>query len=218
MINVANCLNDTKVASISCISGDGVTSTCNCNNYNHHTIYCFDINNTDLYRYPNKNQTTNSNITNSQDDVPLQIVENCMNLTGTNYFWWCETLQNNLSKSRCNCGYKRTKYHTPPDFVNTKLLYNELQDTIFPFEKNQDKQKDISKNISIQNELKNLTLFKNHDQIRLDTLNSLVFICLTILLLLIFVYWAVRYTKRHKNEKVDDRFELVWLLEGDQIK
>lgn len=111
-----------------------------------------------------------------------------MNLTGTDCFQWCETLQNDLSKSDCKCFYRENEYHTSPDFVNIKLLYNELHDMIFPVGKNQNKKYEHFKNISNQNEQKQFTRSQNLDQDIVHTSNSLILNCLAILLSSIFVY------------------------------
>lgn len=156
MSSIAECLSDKRINTIECVSDDGLISVCDCDDYNDRTIHCFYINNTDLYRYPKFNQAINSNTSSLQDDVPLQIVQDCMNLTGTNYFWDCQTQTNNLRKSTCICFDEERSYYTEFEFVDTKLLYNGLQGMVFAFEKNQDVNRNHSKNLFNQNEQKNL--------------------------------------------------------------
>lgn len=218
MSSIAECLNDTRVRSISCLSRDGFSSKCNCENYQYRPINSFFVNNTNLYRHQNSNQTIESNITTS-DDVPLQIVKDCIELTGDWYYWDCTTMPRNLSKSFCLCSNGEKLFLTASHHIDTKLLYNGLENTTFTPEENQYEEDYFLRNIPDRNKYQEIPIrYNNVDQKSIYALMTYVFLCLSLLLLLLFfVYLIIEYLKRHNISKNEDKSPLLGLSDDYDV-
>lgn len=141
--------NDPKTRLLECISEDGSTSKCRCENRSNGKRKVFQIANNDLYVNLNISDLDNVNITDRWINVKPKRIDDCFRLNEP-LFWHCKTDSRNFNETHCTCLATFDPKLDAEGFIATRSFYKGLDNITFPSYRKESNHNNSEKNHPIE--------------------------------------------------------------------